>query len=140
MKKLSFLLILTTLLSFGINAQVLPEQTQRTDEPTSFIDCNPKKVVGLLDFHGDTDPYNKVLCNTLGTLSWERVGIGVYLVSIPGGFDENKTWVYLQSYTSVTTELQILVMPSGHISFQSYFNGVLTDIIAENISYEIRVF
>lgn len=107
---------------------------------TRINTCTSSDLYALIDFNGSLAPTLTDLCNNLGNVSITRIDVGLYTVEIAGGFPENTTWMYLQSETNIWRELMIEWQPGGKLFIQAVQNGVLTDIVNQNVSFELRVF
>ena len=102
-----------------------------------------KEVVGLIDFYGNSNPLITYACSDFGEIEITKTQnfTGVYEVSVNGfEFDPNKTWLYIQSETSSWREIQAQVQPNGVIFIQANQNGVLTNILTQNVAFKIVVF
>jgi len=102
-----------------------------------------KEIVGLIDFYGNSNPLITYACSDFGEIEIKKTQnfTGVYEMSVNGfEFDPNKTWIYVQSENSNWREIQAQVQPNGVIFIQANQNGVLTNILTQNVSFKIVVF
>ena len=139
MKNSLLVLTLTLLPMFGFTQQ-FPDK-----EPHKFIEkcdcCKFRSVMGLIDFQsGGADPVVMFACSDIVGVTIKRVGTGVFELTSSYTFDPDKTFMYFQSESSVFREIQAQTQPNGSIFIQTFQNGVLTDIVTQNVSFEIKLF
>jgi hypothetical protein len=141
MKKVFLFLCMVVLFNHSF-AQIgeQPKQEQPHELEENRQTCISKQFICLIDFQGGDDPILNVMCNTLGTVTIERIGLGLYTVSMPTPFPEKYTWTYLQSETSKWREVQIQWQPDGKLYIEAFQNDVHTDIVTQNVSFELRVY
>lgn len=113
---------------------------EKTDQQCDFLKlCCAKSYVAVIDFYGASDPVSEVLCNTMGVVTIQRLDVGLFKVTISGGFPEN-TWMYIQSETSLWREIEMQWQPDNALYIQTHQNGALSDIVTQNVSFELRIY
>ena len=140
MKKI-FLSLVLSIISFHSFSQ---EEVKEKVSSIPFCNCGCfKRITGLVDFYGSQDPQINYACSDFQDVTIVKTQgfTGVYELSVTGfSFDPDRTWVYFQSETSLWREVQAQVQPNGVIFIQANQNGTLTNILTQNVSFEIRTF
>lgn len=132
------ILIISAILISSISFSQI-SQTQFEEVP-----CRYNNAIGLMHFAGKSDPILNVFCNQIGFLTIEHLGIGLYRITTPSLFTPDDTWLYVQSEAFAPNgngrEIQCQVQQDGNIYIQAYQDGALSNIVLDNVSFEIRVF
>lgn len=102
-----------------------------------------KVYTALLTQSGENDPVVTVLENTIGNLSFNYWGEGVYEISCNGLFVEDKTWYTTVIISSITNNIMNGEMEwrnANKIRIATYLEGALADGVLGNTPIEIRVY
>ena len=133
----TLLLLLLPVTSFS---QKFPDKPIEKIIPPCLC-CKLKSITGIIDFQsGGADPVIMFACSDIVGVTIKRVGTGVFELTSSYTFDPDKTFMYFQSESSVFREIQAQTQPNGSIFIQTFQNGVLTDIVTQNVSFEIKLF
>jgi hypothetical protein len=139
MKKVTLILLLAVS-PLGSYSQVEKEISFSKVPPKCNCGCF-KQAIGLIDFQsGSVNPIETYICSDYGDLIIKKVAgfTGLYTVESPFiPFDADRTFISFQSEASLWREVQASVQPDGKIYINAYQNGVATNIVTQNVSFQI---
>jgi len=87
-------------------------------------------------------PQATVLRNTIGPIVWSRTGVGIYLATLNGAFDINKTFLVMagSSYEDTDGIVVAGVDSINAVRMVTLVGGALQDGVLNFYSFEIRVY
>jgi hypothetical protein len=104
----------------------------------------PYKVyTAIITQFGTNAPIVTVLQNTIGPISFQYVGVGMYNVVSAGLFIEGKTFAFIGSSPDGNSHASIASSGGGQSNFrgiQSFINGVASNNAIGGAALEIRVY
>jgi hypothetical protein len=102
----------------------------------------PYKVYRALVTQVDTaEPTAIVLENTLGEVTWSRVGLGIYLAASPGLFTENKTFLLMGRLNTLNRVDYTFYRANNNYAYiQTRVNDIDSDSLLTKTAVEICVY
>lgn len=97
---------------------------------------------GALSQAGSAAPllYPEPTQNTIGTITWTRLGAGSYRATSAGLFTPNKTLVYMGPPNFVDNQFEVNHIDENTINVISYAAGIPADNIIQSVAFRIEIY